>query len=67
MLNFFDAQAIMVKDLRLTGRVDSSVISVDVTVSRLVKLSEEKKAELEKEREESGGYNRGRRRVSPGL
>jgi hypothetical protein len=67
MLNFYDAQAILVKEIKLTARVDSPIITVKVTVSRLVKWSEEKKAELKKKADERRGpLPRGRRRMSPG-
>jgi len=52
ILNFFDRQAILIKDLKLTTSIDSPRIRIDVWVSQIVKRSEEAKAAKDKK---SGG------------
>lgn len=64
MLKFFDKQAILVKELKLAGTLDKPDISIDVTVSQIVKLSEEMKKTLEEERT---GRRRSRPRRSFGI
>jgi len=68
MLGFFNHQAILVKELRLRAYLDSPRINVEVSVSQIVRLSEEMKAKIGKQAgPASGGRSQARRRVSPGL
>jgi len=43
VLNYFDRQAILIKELKLTTGVDQNMIQVDVRVSQMIKISEEMK------------------------
>jgi hypothetical protein len=55
ILNYFDRQAILIKELDLRTNIDSPRIHVDAKVSQFVKLSEEMKAQGEKRSGTSGG------------
>lgn len=66
ILNFFDRQAILIKELSLRTGVDSNVIHVDTKVSQIVRVSEEMKAQRTK-RASASGIRGVKPRESPGL
>jgi len=62
MLGYFDRQAILVNELKLTSHLDSPRITVDTSISQIVKLSEEMKAKMEKRASSRDKIGRLRRR-----
>jgi len=68
LLTYFDQRAILVRELKLAGKVDSPIIHADVTISQLIKLDEELKEKM-KQMEKTRGLGSGqpRRRLGPGL
>jgi len=67
MLNFFDQQAILVEDLKLTSYLDSPRINIEVTISQIVKINPEEREELRKKRATRGGVRTSREREPMGL
>jgi len=66
MLAYFDKQALLVEDLKLSGQLDSDRISVDVRVSQIVKTSPEMRAKMEKQPRVAGTVVRPRARTPVG-
>jgi len=68
VLSFFDQQAILVEDLKLTAFLDQERVNIEVWISQIVKLTPEKRRELEaKSRRLRGASGAAREREPMGL